>query len=902
METKRILTQQHAEDFFNTSINTLEDAIGEAILDCKNNTIEFNFNAVLLLSFPDIYANYPYPISHPYIDSNLTKLFLSHSIETGHDIHFEYHQTNKSDDHAFLVKMAYLTKDTRLFTIISIPKLFDTEKQISLFSTVVGSGLSLFSGSTWWIDYDQYDDHFFSSDIGPTILGIPVSEDRLYNTPEFQTVREKARIVSELYDESVTNEAEAYERVRNNQTDYFAGRSPTVTANDEIVWVEAYGKCILRYPDGSPRFFLAVDIYMSEIHEEKTQIELLNNLIDYGLINADVGIWYHQRHYKEGKYYFTDSYQKLMDDDTLYRNDTFTSLLNSQIARVETLGMGYEEYLHNFRTLHNSIYYEGRNKYKITIPNLTKNNILKWIEVRGTVIERDYEGNVMLFVGVNVDVTESTERERELERLRLQNERLQMAENLAITARNLMVWYQDVSEQNRDFSVFGNQEFTTKLGVSRTSQGLISYRDLRRTIDLKEDGRRLGTILINAFRSVYAGRKKNFERLLAKHKNLQTGETIFIEHSVEVAEYNDEGRPVIIGGVLLDVTTDILRERQIRYLADYDRLTDVYNRNYFERFTREQLPSQYSIILFDIDGLKLINDVYGHMVGDDVIKQLASLLKECFPSCLFIARIGGDEFAILYESESVEEITESVNELEQKILSFNDSSPIELVVSKGAKQVHDNSITFEEAFVEAENLMYRRKLNNRKSRKSKVLESIIETLNAKTEETKEHSDRMAVLAVRTMKQLGMHRGSEMEDMELLARVHDVGKITIHDSILKNPNKLNPSEFEMIKKHSEAGYKIIRNITDSDNVCNGVLLHHERWDGTGYPQGLKGENIPIFARIISVADAYDAMTNNRIYNKAKTHEEAIEELLRCKGTQFDPTIVDAFIAGNFPTKK
>lgn len=902
METKRILTEEHAKDFFNTSINTLEDAIGEIKLDCNHNSIEFNFNAVLLLSFPDIYADHPYRLDHPNLDRTFVNKIRKHINKTERDVHFEYHKIINQEDHRFLVKMEQMTTTMKLFTIISVPKLFDTEQQLSLFSTVVGSGLSLFAGSTWWIDYDLYSDHFFCSDVGPEILGIPLSKNKLYNTPQFQTVREKARIVSELYDESVTNETEAYERVRNNETDYFAGRTPTVTADDEIVWVEAYGKCILRYPDGSPRFFLAIDIYMSEIHEEKTQLELLNNLIDYGLINADVGIWYHQRHYKEGKYYFTESYQKLMDDDTLYRNDTFTSLLNNQIARVETLGMGYEEYLHNFRTIHNSIYTKGLDKYHITIPNLTKHNALKWIEVRGTVIERDEEGHVMLFVGVNVDVTESTERERELERLKVQNERLQMAENLAIKARNLMVWYQDVSEQNSDFSVFGNQEFSTKLGVSRSRQGLISYRDLRRTIDLKGNEKKLGIRLINAFRNVYSGNIKNFERLLAKHRNLETGETIYIEHSVEVAEYSNDGLPMIIGGVLLDVTTDILRERQIRYLADYDQLTDVYNRNYFERFTREHLPKDYSIILFDIDGLKLINDVYGHMVGDDVIKQLASLLKECFTNCLFISRIGGDEFAILYGTESSEYILERVDALDRKIETFNATSPIELVVSKGAKQVHNQEISFEEAFVEAENLMYRRKLNNRKSRKSKVLESIIETLNAKTEETKEHSERMAIFAVRTMKELGMSRGSEIEDMELLARVHDVGKITIHDSILKNPNKLTPSEFEIIKKHSEAGYKIIRNITDSDNVCNGVLLHHERWDGTGYPQGLKGEEIPIFARIISVVDAYDAMTNDRIYNKAKSHGEALEELISCKGTQFDPAIVDAFIAGNFPNKK
>jgi HD-GYP domain-containing protein (c-di-GMP phosphodiesterase class II) len=131
-------------------------------------------------------------------------------------------------------------------------------------------------------------------------------------------------------------------------------------------------------------------------------------------------------------------------------------------------------------------------------------------------------------------------------------------------------------------------------------------------------------------------------------------------------------------------------------------------------------------------------------------------------------------------------------------------------------------------------------------------------------------------------------------MRLLARVHDIGKITIPDNILFKAGRLDPDEYEIIKKHSEAGYKIIQNITDSDFVSEAVLSHHERWDGQGYPQGLKGEDIPLFARIICVADAYDAMTSERVYQKAKTQEEAIEELKRCSGTQFDPKVVKAFL--------
>lgn len=895
MKTKRILTEQDAKFFFETSINTLEDSIGTATVNRNKGLIEFDFNAVLLLSFPGIFADASYALNDNRLDSNFVQLVDTHTNNPSINEEFNIERTVDGELVHFNVKVDQVSEHVSTLIFICYEKLFDTETQIGLFSKVVGSGLSLFQGSTWWIDYDKQGDYFYQSDTGPEILGIPVSKDKKYKTSDFQVVREKAQIVSEFYDQAIEFEKESYERVRRNETDFFAGRTPTVTINDDIVWVEAYGKCILRYPDGRPRFFLAIDIYMSEIYQEKTQLELLNNLTNYGLTNSDVGVWYHQRHYLEGKYYFTPSFQELMSTTREYKNETFTDIFDEQIQLMIEDGNGYEEYLHEFRRTHNSIYTEGLDKYHLVIPNFKNKDTLMWIEVRGNVIERDDEGHVMLFVGVNVDVTESTLRNRELERLRIQNERLQLAENLAIKARSLMVWYQEIELGKPNNTIFGNELFEELLGLPRTDEGMIHFRDIRNSV-LEDDpqSKKYAKALSNAFKDIYRAKRSSFERRLAKHKNPKTGDIMYIEHSVEISEYNEDGSARVLGGVLLDVTNTIQYQQQIRYLADYDTLTNVFNRNYFEQYIEEKLPNSYSILLFDLDGLKLINDVFGHMEGDRIIVQLAKMLKKCFPDNLFISRIGGDEFAVLSPSTDTVYVTDQVNDLEAMIEEFNHDSEIEMNVSKGAKDVIQNNIPFDKAFVQAENIMYRRKLNNRTSRKSKVLDSIVETLNQKTEETKEHSDRMSELAVQTMRQLNMIRASEVEDMELLARVHDIGKITVDDKILKKPGPLTEGEFEIIKRHSEAGYKIIRNITDSDNVCNGVLLHHERWDGTGYPQGLKGDKIPIFARIISVVDAYDAMTNDRIYHNKLSHEDAIKEIKRCEGTQFDPTVVQAFL--------
>ena len=897
MKTQRIITIQDVENFFESSINSMEDAMGVAHIDTAKDTIAFDFNATLLLRFIGVYANDSYPLVSQRFDQGFIDM-LKTIIDTPltRDTEAYYVRNYNKKKYHFIVKVETGSKDDEiLLYLICKEKLMETEEQLDLFSNVVGAGVSVFAGSTWWIDYDHYADHFYQSDKGPTILGVPINKNKLYNTKSFQKVREKARLVSELYDEAIQTEMNAYEAVRNNETDFFGGRTPAVTAKDDIVWVEAYGKCLLRYSDGRPRFFVAIDIYMSEVFERINQLEILHNLIDYGLLNSEVGVFYFQRHFKQGRYYFTDSYNKLMSDNRIYKNETIKDILDEQESMMIEHGKGLEKQIQDFRKLHNKIFYDGLEKYHVVIPNFKNKNTLQWIDVRTNVISRDEEGRPLLFVSINVDVTETHNRRLELEQLRIRNERLQLAENLAIKARDTMIWYQSKSELKDTLVIHGNEIFEDKLGLTTSDEGTIRYKELRRTLVMDDEtSKTMGQRLLREIKKVFTGRQSGFKKIKAKHRHLKTGDIIYLEHSIELSRNEEFNGDQMMAGMILDVTENMLYQEKIQYLADHDTLTDTYNRNYFERFIREFLPKTYSVLVFDVDGLKLINDAFGHQEGDLIIKQLAEFLKEIFADALFVARIGGDEFVVLTEFIDYDHVTNQANQLEAKVDSYNQKSAIELRVSKGGMAVENNDITFDEAFAQAENKMYRRKLNSRSSRKSKILSSIVETLNAKTEETKEHSHRVSELAMETIQALGYTRASELEDIRLLAQVHDIGKITIPDNILMKPSKLTNSEFEVIKQHCEAGYKIIRNITDSDDVCNGVLFHHERYDGNGYPQGLAGEEIPLFARVIAVVDSYDAMTHERIYQKAKTQEEAIEELRNNAGTQFDPKIVDVFI--------
>ena len=149
------------------------------------------------------------------------------------------------------------------------------------------------------------------------------------------------------------------------------------------------------------------------------------------------------------------------------------------------------------------------------------------------------------------------------------------------------------------------------------------------------------------------------------------------------------------------------------------------------------------------------------------------------------------------------------------------------------------------------------------------------------------------MAVKIGKYLGLEM-SRIDELKIAADLHDIGKIGISEEILLKPGKLTEDEYKIIKTHSEKGYRIIKASSELKEVAESVLYHHERLDGRGYPIGLKGEEIPLLSRIISVCDSYDVMTSDRVYKKAMSKEDAIEELKRCSGTQFDPSLVKVFI--------
>jgi len=189
--------------------------------------------------------------------------------------------------------------------------------------------------------------------------------------------------------------------------------------------------------------------------------------------------------------------------------------------------------------------------------------------------------------------------------------------------------------------------------------------------------------------------------------------------------------------------------------------------------------------------------------------------------------------------------------------------------------------------------MYKNKLTESNSYRYLIIHSITKTLSEKDHETEEHSNRLKTFCNKLGKLLGLSE-LELNELEIFAALHDIGKIGVSENILNKKEKLTEEDWYKLKKHSEIGYRIVKSVPELINIADYILAHHERWDGTGYPQGLKGTSIPLLSRILTVVDAYDAMTNDRVYRKGMPKDEAINELLINAGKQFDPNIVEIFV--------
>ena len=374
----------------------------------------------------------------------------------------------------------------------------------------------------------------------------------------------------------------------------------------------------------------------------------------------------------------------------------------------------------------------------------------------------------------------------------------------------------------------------------------------------------------------------------------RSGETYYISLTRNPISDASHG---LFGEVI--VFRDITREKQesdkILYISFHDKLTGLFNRAYFEEeMVRLNTPRQYpiTILLGDCNGLKITNDLFGHLEGDRLLQTIAAILKKSTRHEDIVARWGGDEFAIILPRTD----EQSAGQIRDRILqlcSETPGDPLQPSLALGCATNSDGSDDLVSLLKLAEDRMYRHKLTEGKSARNSILLSIEKMLYEKSCETEEHATRIALISHKVGQALGLD-DYEMEELGLLSKLHDMGKIGIPDNILLKPGKLDDREWELMKKHSEKGYELAKSTPELNNIADLILHHHERWDGGGYPSGLQGDDIPKLSRVLSIIDAYDVITHSRAYKPIQSKQEALQEIEKCAGKQFDPEISRIFI--------
>ncbi|MCH7810978.1 MAG: diguanylate cyclase, partial [Chloroflexi bacterium] len=384
------------------------------------------------------------------------------------------------------------------------------------------------------------------------------------------------------------------------------------------------------------------------------------------------------------------------------------------------------------------------------------------------------------------------------------------------------------------------------------------------------------------------------------------------------------------------------RHRQLtdaRSQAATDPLTDLGNHRAFHKQLQKRVEaarnsgSSLGLILLDLDSFKDVNDSRGHQAGDQVLRDVAKVLGEvtvtptCTQNCEQICkqhrkeycfRYGGDEMAILVPGADRSMATEFAMCVRAAIENMEVECGLGITASVGVAVFPESGTTAKEIVYRADMAMYNAKATGKNRvnvwgssldehlggiaprsddngrRHADVVASLTSALRAKDPQTKDHAERCSWYTGELAAELGLS-DVEVSVLRVASLLHDIGKIVVPDEILLKPGPLTAAEMKRMRRHPSDGANTLSNVPTAADAVPVILHHHERFDGTGYPHGLSGDDIPIGARILLVADAFDAMTEDRPYRKAMPVTAAVEELKRFSGTQFDPTVVDAFLA-------
>jgi len=496
-----------------------------------------------------------------------------------------------------------------------------------------------------------------------------------------------------------------------------------------------------------------------------------------------------------------------------------------------------------------------------------KNGNWVWIYDSGKVVSWTEDGKPLLISGTHTDITERKQAELALKDSEEKYRLLFEHNPLGV-----------IHFDNKGIIINCNENFSKIMETS--IKGVVGFNIL----NYDEKG------LVEALKVALNGKKAIYEGIYESSEGGNETNYRVIFASI----LTDKG--MVSGGIgIVEDITEKKTKEEILFLSFHDQLTGLYNRRFYEE-ERKRLDTErnlpLTLIMGDVNGLKLINDTFGHGVGDELLIKAAEIIRKGCRSDDIISRIGGDEFVILLPQTNEIEAEQIINRI-NNLSSYEKVGAVDISVSFGFETKSKMEYKIEDVYKKAEDNMYNHKIFESPSIHGKTINAIMKTLYEKNKSEEAHSQRVSKLCECMGEALDLSE-YKIKELKTVGLLHDIGKIAIGEHILSKPGKLTDEKYKEIKRHSEIGYRILSTVNEMPEMADYVLSHHERWDGAGYPKGLKAYEIPLESRIIAIADAYDAMTGERSYGRTMPEAAAREELRLNACTQFDAELVNLFI--------
>ena len=387
----------------------------------------------------------------------------------------------------------------------------------------------------------------------------------------------------------------------------------------------------------------------------------------------------------------------------------------------------------------------------------------------------------------------------------------------------------------------------------------------------------------------------DMERVYVYDETFQKADGTFLE--VEYHSYPKLKDGIVIGAVVtfIDITEKKKDEEQIKYLSCHDSMTGLMNRRCFETNlqqidTKDSLP--ISIIFGDLNGLKLTNDIFGHAAGDKLIQKAAQVLERVCRVDDLVARVGGDEFIIILPRTDAS-VADGIMQRIKNELNKETVSAIKCNMAMGFDTKIKEDQNLEKVMGNAESKMYKEKLSSKKNYGIDTIQTIISTLQNRNPEEKGHSERVAQLCESMGRKLQLSE-REIKRLRDAGYIHDIGKIVLEEELLKK-EILVEEEIRQKQQHPVVGYRILNLFDDTLDLSEAVYSHHEHWDGSGFPKGLKGEEIPLISRIIAISECYDKLMMKLKFKEEERQKQAMDNILAQAGRAFDPMLAELFVS-------